>query len=493
MSAACARLIGFPADIEADLRVQLGHVLPDSLIEAEHNLPDNLQMADGKMDAESLVFIYDSVTTEATVNRLFSLCPQAIVVILASSGDQDRAADLMRMGVMDYRFLPCTDEVLSIYARKAGHLAELSKQASSNQKNADTFITENAETRRLLDQVALVAPSNASVLVVGESGTGKERLSRFVHQCSNRRDRAFIAINCAAIPEGILEAELFGHEKGAFTGATSSRPGKFELAHMGTLLLDEITEMPLHLQAKLLRVLQEGEVDRLGGRAPVSIDVRVIATSNRDIDKAVAEGNFRQDLYYRLNVVTVRLPALRSRSSDLQPLTRHFLDGFSRMYGRPVPNIGESAMQAMQAHDWPGNVRELENCMHRAFLMCPNGEISPEHLALPGPSGGPSSHPSGNHSAGSQTDESGAAATIAAGMSIRDMERALIQETLQHVRGNRTEAAKLLGISIRTLRNKLNEIDSGTPLAQESKQETKQEHAQQAATQNDTPAGLCNV
>ncbi|HCS13929.1 MAG: sigma-54-dependent Fis family transcriptional regulator [Zetaproteobacteria bacterium CG06_land_8_20_14_3_00_59_53] len=467
MAAACTRLVGFPADNEADLRVQLGRVLPDTRIEADSILPDDVQL-----DADSLVFMYDSLTTEATVTRLFSICPQAIVVILAATGDQDRAADLMHMGVMDYRFLPCTDEVLSIYARKAGHLAELSKQASSNQKDADTFITENTETRRLLDQVALVAPSNASVLVVGESGTGKERLSRFVHQCSNRRDRAFIAINCAAIPEGILESELFGHEKGAFTGATASRPGKFELAHQGTLLLDEITEMPLHLQAKLLRVLQEGEVDRLGGRAPVSIDVRVIATSNRDIDKAVAEGTFRQDLYYRLNVVTVRLPALRDRTSDIEPLTRHFLEGFSRMYNRPVPHIGEAAMRSMQTHDWPGNVRELENCMHRAFLMCANGEISPEHLALP-------------DAAPSAAPVSSAAASIAAGMSIRDMERALIQETLQHVRGNRTEAARLLGISIRTLRNKLNEFDSGTPLAQESKQ--------QAGARNHSPAGLCNV
>lgn len=467
MAGACTRLVGFPADVEADLRVQLGRVLPDTPLEADRALPDDVGL-----EADSLVFMYDSVTAEATVTRLFSLCPQAIVVVLAATGNQDRAADLMHMGVMDYRFLPCTDEVLSIYARKAGHLAELSKQASSNRKGADTFITENTETRRLLDQVALVAPSNASVLVVGESGTGKERLSRFVHQCSNRRDRAFIAINCAAIPEGILEAELFGHEKGAFTGATSSRPGKFELAHLGTLLLDEITEMPLHLQAKLLRVLQEGEVDRLGGRAPVSIDVRVIATSNRDIDKAVAEGSFRQDLYYRLNVVTVRLPALRNRSSDIEPLTRHFLEGFSRMYKRPVPGIGAAAMHTMQAHDWPGNVRELENCMHRAFLMCGSGEISPEHLALP----------AATASAASATTS---VASIAAGMSIRDMERALIQETLQHVRGNRTEAARLLGISIRTLRNKLNEFDSGTPLAQES--------MTQAGRQHPTPAGLCNV
>lgn len=465
MAAAAALLIGFPADVESDLRVQLGRVLPDTLIEADQALQEHT-----RLDSESLVFIYDSLTTEATVTRLFADCPQAIVVVLAATGDQDRAADLMHMGVMDYRFLPCSDEVLSIYARKAGHLAELSKQASSNREGAENFITENTETRRLLDQVALVAPSNASVLVVGESGTGKERLSRYIHQCSNRRNRAFIAINCAAIPEGILEAELFGHEKGAFTGATSSRPGKFELAHMGTLLLDEITEMPLHLQAKLLRVLQEGEVDRLGGRAPVSIDVRVIATSNRDIEKSVAAGEFRQDLYYRLNVVTVRLPALRDRVSDIVPLSSHFLEGFSGMYGRPVPQIGEAAMQAMQAHDWPGNVRELENCMHRAFLMCPNGEVGPEHLALPPAAPG-------------QAAASGA--SISAGMSIRDMERALIQETLQHVQGNRTEAARLLGISIRTLRNKLNEFDSGTPLAADK--------PQQAGVQNSNPAGLCNA
>jgi len=466
MAASPARLIGFPADIEADLRVQLGRVLPNTPIEADRVLQEGILP-----QADSLVFIFDSVTAEATVTRLFTACPQAIVVILAATGDQDRAADLMHMGVMDYRFLPCSDEVLSIYARKAGHLAELSKQANNNRQGAESFITENTETRRLLDQVALVAPSNASVLVVGESGTGKERLSRFIHQCSNRRDRAFIAINCAAIPEGILEAELFGHEKGAFTGASASRPGKFELAHMGTLLLDEITEMPLHLQAKLLRVLQEGEVDRLGGRAPVSIDVRVIATSNRDIEKAVADGDFRQDLYYRLNVVTVRLPALRNRGSDIEPLTRHFLDRFSQMYNRPVPEIGKAAMHTLMGHDWPGNVRELENCMHRAFLMCAAGEVMPEHLALPQP-------------AASADNPSGGAA-IAAGMSIRDMERALIQETLQHVRGNRTEAARLLGISIRTLRNKLNDFDSGTPLAQEG--------IQHVGKQSSAPADLCNV
>lgn len=449
-------LIDFSAFEDADLRVQLGRVLPDTVIEA---FPSGM-MDSNRMD-DALVFIKDSITTEATVMRIFQQNPQANIAVLASSGNQERAADLMRMGAMDYRILPCPDEALAIYARKAGHQAALTKQASKQQENADTFVTHDLETRRLLNQVALIAPSRASVLVIGESGTGKERMSRFIHQCSNRNDRPFIAINCAAIPEGMLESELFGHEKGSFTGATSARPGKFEMAHQGTLLLDEITEMPLHLQAKLLRVLQEGEVDRLGGRAPIKIDVRIIATSNRDIVKSVAEGVFRQDLYYRLNVVTVQLPCLRNRIGDIEPLAHHFLRHFSAMYGKPAPVITKQAMRGLYEHHWPGNVRELENCMHRAFLMSVEGKITGEHLGLI------------TETVLRECPESGSRA-ITAGMSIRDMERALIQETIKHVQGNRTEAARLLGISIRTLRNKLNEMasnnapESGTSLAGKS-------------------------
>jgi len=448
-------LVDFPADEEADLRVQLGHVLPDTVIDT---LPSN--MADACRIDDALIFVKDSMTAEATVTRIFEQSTQASIIVLASSGNQERAVDLMRMGAMDYRILPCPDEVLAIYTRKAGHQAELAKQASKQQENADTFVTHDLETRRLLNQVSLIAPSRASILVIGESGTGKERISRFIHQCSNRNDHPFIAINCAAIPEGMLESELFGHEKGSFTGATSTRPGKFEMAHQGTLLLDEITEMPFHLQAKLLRVLQEGEVDRLGGRAPIKIDVRIIATSNRDIVKCVAEGVFRQDLYYRLNVVTVQLPCLRHRPGDIEPLTHHFLEHFSTMYGKPAPVITRQALSKLCEHNWPGNVRELENCMHRAFLMGSEGKIDEEHLGLAA-------------QASVETPASGSHA-ITAGMSIRDMERALIQETVKHVQGNRSEAAKLLGISIRTLRNKLNDMaaanthQSGTALADTS-------------------------
>ena len=446
MSSSPLYLLAFPDPYESELRVQLGRLLPETRVES---YPEAL--ATIEPEAGAIIFIWDSVTVSGLVTRLFEQQPQANIVVMADHGDADRAADLIRMGVMDYRMLPCPDEAMQIYVRKAGHQTELARQAEVQRGGNNIFVTQDVETRRLLDQVALIAPSQASVLVIGESGTGKERLSQYLHQCSNRKSSAFIAINCAAIPEGVLEAELFGYEKGAFTGATQARPGKFEIAHEGTLLLDEITEMPLHLQAKLLRVLQEGEVDRLGGRKPVKVDVRIIATSNRDIDKAVAEGVFRQDLYYRLNVVTIQLPTLRTRPADIAPLTKHFLGRFSQMYGKGVPVVDPSAFQALAAHSWPGNVRELENCMHRAFLMCMEGNILPEHLGL-----ATAPQVSGQHES---------QAGIQAGMSIRDMERALIEQTLEHVKGNRTEAANLLGISIRTLRNKLKDYESGTAFA----------------------------
>ncbi|MDQ6996645.1 MAG: sigma-54 dependent transcriptional regulator [Mariprofundus sp.] len=449
MSHVC--MLGFPEQEIAELRVQLGKLLPDTYIES---LPESISQSEISPDA--LIFIWDTVTSPAMVRRLFKADPQANIVVLTNNGQGERAADLMHLGAIDYRLLPVSDDVLEIYIRKSGHQSTLAKQASARQPKArdkqHIFITEDLETRRLLDRVALIAPSNASVLVVGESGTGKERLSRYVHVCSNRKNANFIAINCAAIPEGVLEAELFGHEKGAFTGATSARPGKFELAHEGTLLLDEITEMPVHMQAKLLRVLQEGEVDRLGGHKPVKVDVRIIATSNRDIAKAVQDGTFRQDLYYRLNVVTIKLPPLRHRSSDVMPLAMHFLQSFSNMYQRPAPKLSAEASAFLEIYPWPGNARELENCMHRAFLMAIDDIIRPEHLCLE------------SNTELQASDETGSDA-VQAGVSIRDMERALIEKTLVHVQGNRTEAAQLLGISIRTLRNKLHGYESGMALA----------------------------
>jgi len=454
MNQAPVYLIDFPANVDADMRVQLGRLLPDTKVTSyQQNEIFTYGQDDWRAEENAVILLWDGLTVVSLVRRLFEQQPQANVVVLAALGDPDRGGDVMALGAMDYRMLPCPDEVMGIYVRKAGHQAELTRQAEAQRQGSDLFITQDVDTRRLLDQVALVAPSQASVLVVGESGTGKERLSRYVHQCSNRRDSAFVAINCAAIPDGMLESELFGHEKGAFTGATQSRPGKFEIAHEGTLLLDEITEMPLHLQAKLLRVLQEGEVDRLGGRKPVKVDVRVIATSNRDIDQTVADGGFRQDLFYRLNVVTIQLPPLRQRLVDIEPLALHFLKKFSDMYHKPMLKIPSVVLKSLRQHAWPGNVRELENCMHRAFLMSLDNVLHIEHLGF---------------SSGIQVSgktEVSADMDMESGMTIRDMERVLIEKTLRHVEGNRTEAAKLLGISIRTLRNKLNDYKNGTPLA----------------------------
>ncbi len=441
-------LLGFSDDVAADIRVQLGRAAPDTAIE---NLvqfdPDRL-----KLDADTLVFLLDSPIATGQVLQLFKITPSANIVVLSMYADRERASGLMGAGAMDYRVMPCPDEIFGIYVRKTGHLAELSRQSCLQRQNNDTFITQDVETRRLLDRLALIAPSRASVLVLGASGTGKEMLARFIHQCSDRRKNAFVAINCAAIPEGMLESELFGHEKGAFTGATCARTGKFELAHGGTLLLDEITEMPPLLQAKLLRVLQEGEVDRLGGKSPVKIDVRIVATSNRDIAPAIRCGALREDLYYRLNTVSVRLSPLHMRPDDIGLLATHFLSHFASIYEKETPTITVACMRRMKAYAWPGNARELENCMHRAFLMCTNGELQSEHLDL-------------EDIQGMAMDPHEDTTMIRAGMSIRDMERVLIRQTVTHVRGNRGEAAKLLGISIRTLRNKLRDMDSGTAFA----------------------------
>jgi DNA-binding NtrC family response regulator len=443
-------LLAFPDAHAAELQVQFGRMAAQMPVESYPHVPD----ASTALDEDTLIFLWDSPVAIGQAQRLFNRLPQANLIILSGHADADRASDLMRTGAMDYRVFPCPDEILGIYMRSAEHRTALSQQAKDLQTHCEDFVTRDVETRRLLDQVALVAPSKASVFVIGESGTGKERLARYIHQCSGRKDAAFVAINCAAIPEGMLEAELFGYEKGAFTGAATARPGRFELAHGGTLLLDEVTEMPVHLQAKLLRVLQEEEVDRLGGRSPVKIDVRIIATSNRNLMEAIADGQFRQDLYYRLNVVNVQLPPLCRRPDDALPLAEHFLARFSAMYGKPSPALTTEAVDAMKAHRWPGNARELENCMHRAFLTAVDGRIGATHLGItPAP---PSA---------ATADGTDGAEEISAGMSIRDMERALIEKTLMHVRDNRQEAAKLLGISIRTLRNKLREYESGTGIA----------------------------
>jgi DNA-binding NtrC family response regulator len=307
-----------------------------------------------------------------------------------------------------------------------------------------------------------IAPSDASVLVTGESGTGKEVLARFVHARSNRARGSFISVNCAAIPEALLESELFGHEKGAFTGAVARRIGKFEEANGGTLLLDEISEMDVRLQAKLLRALQERVIDRVGGTRPVPVDIRIIATSNRNLAEAVRDGTFREDLLFRLNVVNLKLPPLRERPADVIELAQHFVRLYSQANGIPLRPLSTDARRQLSLARWPGNVRELENTMHRAVLMASGDEIGPEAILSPDGLRLDQSKPAAVAHAAMAAE---AVTRSLVGRTVADVERDLILETLKHCLGNRTHAANILGISIRTLRNKLNEYSTaGVPI-----------------------------
>lgn len=314
--------------------------------------------------------------------------------------------------------------------------------------------TDDPEMIRILKTAENVASSRATILLQGESGTGKELLARFIHANSPRALKRFIAINCAAVPEGLLESELFGHEKGAFTGAHQAKPGKFELAHDSTLLLDEVSEMPMILQAKLLRVIQEGEIERLGARQPTRVNVRLIATTNRDLPSMVRRGEFREDLFYRLNVVPLRIPALRERPRDIENLAQFFMEVSSHLNGRPVRTLSVDAIEKLSSWRWPGNVRELENVIERAVLFATAESIDSSNIEIEGFAEVPHS------SAGASPGLSVGASAI---MTVAEAERLLILKTLVHTEQNRTQAAKLLGISIRTLRNKLHEygVSSG--------------------------------
>ncbi|HHK60498.1 MAG TPA: sigma-54-dependent Fis family transcriptional regulator [Desulfobacterales bacterium] len=375
------------------------------------------------------------------------------VVLVTSRASVETAVAAMKAGAVDYLLKPIADEALcSAVERGLGLRRADGGGRPGRGGGAATerpLICEDPAMQRLLDRARRVAGSKATVLIMGESGTGKEVLARYIHAHGRRASGPFVALNCAALPEGLLESELFGHEKGAFTGAVAMRKGKFELADGGTLLLDEIGEVPLHLQAKLLRVLQEEEVDRLGGRHPIPIDVHVIATTNRPLDKAVREGRFREDLYYRLNVVPIVLPPLRQRPADIAPLARHFVAKYCQRYGQPLKEIAPAALARLRTHDWPGNVRELENRVERAVLLADGPRLTPEDFfdaELDQPAAAPA--------AGREVDP---AVAVAAGQTLKDVERQMILQALRKTDNNRTHAARLLGVSVRTLRNKLAE------------------------------------
>ena len=392
------------------------------------------------------------------LRSLKKISPRIPVVVVADNGTVHNAVEAMHAGASDYLLRPFTAETLEKAVKNTILLSNGNRPFKYDRKSADNqpigkeIISRNRKFRDILSRARSVAPSTATVLIQGESGTGKELLAAYVHHHSRNPQAPYVAVNCAALPDTLAESELFGHERGSFTGAISRKIGKFELAKQGTVVLDEISEMPLPLQSKLLRVLQEKEIDRIGGTRPIPIDARVIAISNVDLKTAVTEGKFRQDLYYRINVIPLTLPPLRERTEDIELLAHHFLNNYCLANQKTINGIDEIAKKRLLNYSWKGNIRELENTIERAVLICEGGNILPEDLLLDV----------------SENDiESTAGFAVNSGYTVREMEKALIFRTLEDVNENRTRAAELLGISIRTLRNKLREYreERGEPNA----------------------------
>lgn len=398
-------------------------------------------------------------------------------VIACGIGTDARAAvKAIEQGAKEYVPLPPDADLIAAIL-----------EAVTQESNA--MIANDVAMQQIVTLANRIAPSDATILITGESGTGKEVMARYVHRKSRRANGPFIAVNCAAIPEALLESELFGHEKGAFTGAVARRLGKFEEANGGTLLLDEISEMHPLLQAKLLRALQEREITRIGSNDPVKVDVRILATSNRNMEESIKKGEFREDLYFRLNVVNIKLPALRERKGDLAALSQLFVDKFSQQNNLDPKKLSTAAIEKIRAHHWKGNIRELENTLHRAVLMSMEDELEAEaiyipeleHLKAAVPSSPAVSEPKPVSSSGdsplkqeeggalqnAESSELGNAAESLVGRKLADVERDLILGTLDHCLGNRTHAANILGISIRTLRNKLSQYrDEGLEIVE---------------------------
>ena len=398
----------------------------------------DLLMVEVKLDIASLVAQLDAERIHVPI------------VACGIENDARAAVAAIHAGAKEYIPLPPDPELI------AAVLAAVTDDARE-------MIYRDDATAQVVKLAQQIATSEASVLITGESGTGKEVLARYVHTRSHRAKKPFICVNCAAIPEHLLESELFGHEKGAFTGAIGRRIGKFEEATGGTLLLDEISEMDVRLQAKLLRAIQERVIDRVGGARPVPVDIRIIATSNRNLAEATRDGKFREDLLFRLNVVNLKLPPLRERPADVVELTTFFAKKYAEANGVPVRPISAEARKALALHRWPGNVRELENTIHRAVLLSTGNEIGVDGILTPDGARLDQARSSGAVAHAALAAEQVTRSLV--GRTVADVERDLILETLKHCLGNRTHAANILGISIRTLRNKLNEYSAeGVPV-----------------------------
>lgn len=437
-------------DDEIEMRIALETTLKR---EGHHiTLAENGKQALGKLNEDS----FDLVLTDVKMPQMNGVellkalkkkSPRTVAIMMTAYGDIDNAVETIKAGAFDYLLKPFSAEILVATVNRAflnknspkNEFIRLTPEMTSSSGRERRIVTQNKQMLELIKFVENISYSKSTVLIMGDTGTGKEMFARHIHQMSPRAQKPFMAVNCAALPEGLLETELFGHEKGAFTGAIDRKDGKFELANKGTLLLDEVTEMSLPLQAKLLRVLQEHEIDKVGGRTSIPVDVRVVATTNRDIKKRIRENQFREDLYYRLNVIPLKLIPLRDRVDDIQTLAEHFIEKHSKGLNKNISNIANETVELLKKYRWPGNVRELENIIERATLICQENILLPSHLFF--------------DEEEIQIEKTRPLAKFRG--TIYDMEKELITQTLEEVNGNKTKAADNLGISIRTLRNKL--------------------------------------
>jgi two-component system response regulator FlrC len=387
----------------------------------------------------------DPEETFSAVRTIRNEYPELPIILLSQKPNVEDAVKAIKMGVVDYYPQPVQGDVLwaglSSALQYAAPRAVRTPVVAEEGTGPEDPIAVHPSMQRVFELAERISPSRSTLLIQGESGTGKEVIARHVHRKSGRKG-LFVAVNCAALPENLLESELFGHERGAFTGAVARKKGKFELAGGGTMLLDEISEMPLSVQAKLLRVLQEREIDRVGGEFPIPVDTRVIATTNRDLEAETEKGNFRLDLFYRLNVIPILVPPLRERREDILPLANLFLKNHSRLNRLPRKKLSTDAEEHLVKRVWPGNVRELENLMERALLLVVGETIRRSDLEALSTRG---------------TRAENRAAEPAGILPLREMEKRMINQALEEHRGNRTHAAEVLGISVRTLRNKLHE------------------------------------
>jgi two-component system response regulator FlrC len=421
-------------------------IMSEIFIKSGHNVSTS---GDGLSAFEKIVKDhYDLVITELNLpqmngldllKRVKEVNESLPVILISSAGIVKEAVEAMKLGAFDFVSKPLTVEMIETIISQIFNNRTVTEKDKPDAKF--TIITRNRGMNRLLQEARDIADSQASVLIQGESGTGKELFARYIHHHSSRNGRPFVAINCSALPETLLESELLGHEKGSFTGAFARKMGKFELANHGTILMDEISEMVIQLQSKILRVLQEREIDRIGGTGPIPVDVRVIATSNRDIEKQLENGEFREDLYYRINVIPFRLPPLRERKDDIPLLANYFIEKYNRIDKKTIKGVTEEAMQELIQMPWKGNVRELENIIERALLMCKGDFIGKEGLFIK------------EKNRPAEETRYPFISTV----SLKEMEKKVIFHALDETNGNRTHAAEILGISVRTLRNKLNE------------------------------------